>query len=216
MRRLSITFLLIFAIFSLGNLPVFSAVKGGIEYDIPIDYSNLSEDDLNIRARDYFHHAIQEKDGEITKNITNALVLYSILEKIEPEHTEYAVKLGILYDKIGKDRFARGQFARAIQVNHKNPKPYFYYGEFYYKRQRFRKALKYYKEAYNLGFNKNYDTLYKMGDIYEKLGDTRSALVYLKEAETQNPNPELTNKIKRIELNNTTNKEFYSKTRIRG
>ena len=46
MRRLSITFLLVFAIFSLGNLPVFSAVKGGIEYDIPIDYSNLSEDDL--------------------------------------------------------------------------------------------------------------------------------------------------------------------------
>ena len=132
MRRLSITFLLIFAFFLLGGLPVFSAVKGGIEYNIPVDYSNLSEDDLNIKARDFFHNALQAKDGDVTEDTTNALMLYSVLQNIKPEHTEYSVKLGILYDKIDKDRFAKGNFARAIQTNHLNPKPYFYYGEYYY------------------------------------------------------------------------------------
>ncbi len=216
MRRLSITFLLIFTTFSLGNLPVFSAVKGGIEYNIPVDYSNLSENDLNLRARDYFHNAMREGDGVVSENITNALMLYSVLQKMEPEHTEYPVKLGILYDKIDKDRYAKGQFARAMQVNHNNPKPYFYYGEFYYKRQSYRKALKYYKEAYRLGFDKDYDTLFKMGDIYEKLGDTQLALKLLDEAMAQNPNLELEAKIKRIKLMDEVNKEYYSDTRIRG
>ena len=216
MRRLSITILLIFSFFSLGNLPTFSAVKGSIEYNIPVDYSNLSEDDLNLKARDYFHNALQAKDGDLTEYTSKSLLLYSILQNMNPDHTEYSVKLGILYDKLGKDRQARGNFARAIQTNHLNPKPYFYYGEFYYRNQSYRKALKYYKDAYRLGFEKDYKTLYKMGDVYEKLGDTRSALKFLKEAQLQSNNPELENKIKRIENNDAINKEYYSDTRIRG
>ena len=55
-----------------------------------------------------------------------------------------------------------------------------------------------------------------MGDIYEKLGDTRSALKFLNEAQSQSTNPELENKIKRIQANDAINKEYYSDTRIRG
>lgn len=54
-----------------------------------------------------------------------------------------------------------------------------------------------------------------MGDIYEKLGDSRSALKYLYEAQKQSSNPDLENKIKRIEAQDSINKEFYSDTRIR-
>ena len=61
----------------------------------------------------------------------------------------------------------------------------------------------------------NYDLLYKMGDIYEKFGDTRSALKYLHEAARQNPNSGLDNKIKRVELSDSVNKEYYSDTRLR-
>ncbi len=216
MRRLSIIILLIFSV-SLWTLsPVFSAVKGGIEYNIPVDYSNLSEADLNLRARNFFYNARQAKDGETTEYTSNALLLYSILQNMNPEHTEYSIRLGILYEKIGKDRYAKGNFARAIQINHLNPSPYFYLGEFYYKKQSYRKALRYYRDAYKLGYDKNYDTLYKMGDIYEKLGDTRSALKFLNEAQSQSTNPELENKIKRIQANDAVNKEYYSDTRIRG
>ena len=63
---------------------------------------------------------------------------------------------------------------------------------------------------------KDYETLYKIGDIYQKFGDTRSALKYLNDALKQNPNPTLENKIKKIETEHAINKEFYSNTRIRG
>ena len=43
----------------------------------------------------------------------------------------------------------------------------------------------------------------------------KEALKYLNEATLQNPNSELENKIKRISTNDSTNKEFYSDTRIR-
>jgi len=55
-----------------------------------------------------------------------------------------------------------------------------------------------------------------MGDIYEKFGDTRSALKYLYDAQKQSANAELDAKIKRIELQDSINKEYYSDTRIRG
>ena len=82
MRQLSIIILLIFTFSISGFCPSFSAVTGKIEYDIPVDYSNLSETDLNIKARHYFYNALQAKDGEITEQTTNALMLYSILQNI--------------------------------------------------------------------------------------------------------------------------------------
>ena len=175
----------------------------------------MSETDLNFRARDYFIKILDEPDNKITENITNALFLYSVLQNLNPEHTEYSVKLGILYDKISKDRYAKSNYARAIQTNRQNPKPYFYYAEFYYKRENYRKALKYYNEAYKLGFDKNYSTLYKIADIYEKFGDTRSALKYFKEAQLIKENQDLLDKISKLEQNNTQNKEIYKNTRIR-
>ena len=54
-----------------------------------------------------------------------------------------------------------------------------------------------------------------MGDIYEKLGDSRSALKYLKDAEKQSSNPELSEKIKRVEAENAVNNEYNRNTRIR-
>ena len=216
MRQPSIILLLISLIITGTTLPTFSAVKGSIEYSIPIDYEKINEQQFEIKAREYFFNAEKLKDGNINEDMTNALNLYGILQKVNPEKIEYPIKLGILYDKIGKDRQAKGNFSKAIGLDNKNPLPYFYFGEFYYKRELYRKALKYYNEAYTRGFEKNYNLLDKMGDIYEKFGDTRSALKYLKEAQLQSNNPELENKIKRIETQDAINKEYYSDTRIRG
>ena len=148
--------------------------------------------------------------------MTNALMLYSVLQQVNPDKIEYPVKLGILYDKVGKDRQAKGNFSRAIGLDKTSPLPYYHFGDFYYKRELYRRALKYYNEAYKNGFETNYNLLYKMGDIYEKFGDTRSSLKYLYEAQKQSANPELDAKIKRIEAQDAINKEYYSDTRIRG
>ena len=216
MRQLSIIILLMSIILSGTILPAFSAVKGGVEYSIPIDYSKLNEHEVKEKADEYFYLAQKLKDGVVNDDMTNALTLYNVLQNIDPQNVDYSVKAGILYDKISKDRQAKGCFSRAIGIDSSKPSPYFYFGEFYYKRQMYRRALKYYKEAYKLGLKTSYDLLYRMGDIYEKFGDTHSALKYLQEASVQSPNPELTNKIKKIELLNQTNKEYYSDTRIRG
>lgn len=216
MRQVSIIILLIFTILLGTTMPTFSAVKGGIEYSIPTDYSKIDEQETELKARLYYHNAEMLKDGEINEDMTNALMLYTILQQINPNKLEYPVKLGILYDKIGKDRQAKGNFSRAIGLDNTNPLPYLYFGNFYYKRELYRRALKYYNEAYKRGFETNYNLLYNMGDIYEKFGDTRSALKYLHDAQKQSTNPELENKINKINTQDSINKEYYSDTRIRG
>lgn len=215
MRQHSILILLIALIISSYSLTA-AAVRGGIQYSIPIDYSKLSEKELDLKARDYFFNGLKDTDIKNSENITNALFLYTVLEKINPAKVEYYVKLGILYDRLEKDRHAKGNFCKAISINSTNPETYFYFGEFYYRRENYRKALIYYNKAYVNGFNHNYDTLYKIGDIYEIFGDSRSALKYYKEAYEQSPNKILQDKIKNMEEFDSTNREFYSDTRLRG
>ena len=210
MRQLSITFLLIFTSFLLFSGPSYSAIKGGINYTIPTDYSNLSEQELSVKADKYFYLAKRLEDKKTNEDMTNALMLYSVLQNMNPENLIYSVRLGILYDKLQMDRYAKGNLSRAIGINPKAPEPLFYLGEFYYKRTMYRQALKYYKRAYDNTTGINYDLSYRMGDIYEKLGDTKSALKYLNEAEIQSPNPELERKIERIKAMDSDNFKYYS------
>ena len=189
MRQLTTIFLLILGIFAIFIQPSFSAIKGGVKYSIPVYYNNLSETELQNKGKSYFYNAI--KSNELNEDMTQALNIYTILQNLNPQNIEYSIKLGRLYEKIGKDRYAKGNFSRAIVVDSSKPEPYFYFGEYYYNHQQYKKALKYYNQAYINGYSTNYDLLYKMGDIYEKLGDSRSALKYLKDAEKQSPNSKL-------------------------
>ncbi len=197
------------------SAPAFCALKGGLEYQIPIDYPKLSTEELENKAGFYYGLALKTSNGKVNDDMTSALNLYTILSSKNPENTFYKIRLGHLYDIIGKDRYAKGYFFQAIGTDSSQPEPYFRLGEFYYRRELYKKALNMYKEAYKRGYSGNYDTLYKIGDIYEKFGDTEAALKYLKLAAQKSPNSELDNKIKRVENANAINKEYYSDTRIR-
>lgn len=197
------------------SAPAFCALKGGLEYQIPIDYSKLSTEELENKAGFYYGLALKTSNGKVNDDMTSALNLYTILSSKNPENTFYKIRLGHLEDIIGKDRYAKGYFFQAIGTDSSQPEPYFRLGEFYYRRELYKKALNMYKEAYKRGYIGNYDTLYKIGDIYEKFGDTEAALKYLKLAAQKSPNSELDNKIKRVENANAINKEYYSDTRIR-
>ena len=213
MRQLTTIFLLILGIFAIFIQPSFSAIKGGVKYSIPVYYDNLSETELQNKGKSYFYNAM--KSNELNEDITQALNIYTILQNLNPQNIEYSIKLGRLYEKIGKDRYAKGNFSRAIVVDSSKPEPYFYFGEYYYNHQQYKKAMKYYNKAYINGYSTNYDLLYKMGDIYEKLGDSRSALKYLKDAEKQSPNSELSAKIKKVEAEDAVNSIYNRNTRIR-
>jgi tetratricopeptide (TPR) repeat protein len=188
--------------------------KGGIEYSIPIDYSKFSVPELEEKAKKYFYLAEQYPKGSLNENITLALNLYTILQNIDKENISYCLKLGKLYEWLGKDKYAKGNYARAISINEKNPEPYLYFGNYYYEKQLYRKALKYYGKSYSSGYENNYDVLYKLGDIFLKLGDTRAALKYLKLAEAQNPNEELSHKIQKVEAADSVNRVYNLNTRI--
>jgi tetratricopeptide (TPR) repeat protein len=210
MRRLS-RIILIFLLTTACFVPSYAAVKGGIEYSIPVDYSKLSEQELVIKANDYYTKAIKLNDGKVSPDITNALNLYGVLQNLNPEKISYCVRQGVLYDKIGMDKYAKGDFSKAIGINSSDPEPYFYFGEFYYKRALYRKALKYYYESYERGYSTNYDLLYKLGDVYEKIGDTKSALKYLEMAQSVGTSSDLEDKINRVKTQDLTNREYYSR-----
>ena len=85
MRHSSIIILLISVYVFSTTIPAFSAIKGKLEYYIPTDYSKINELEFEKRAREYFFLAEKLEDGLINEDITNALMLYSVLQKINPE-----------------------------------------------------------------------------------------------------------------------------------
>ena len=208
MRQFSTIILSIFLFFILTS-PAECAYKGVISYSIPIEYKNLSESELKEEADKYFNMVQQSSAGEFSAETTRALLAYSVLQHINPQNPEYSIKAGILYDKIQKDRQAKGCFSRAISISSGAFEPYFYMGEFYYKRGQYKQALKYYNKALENLITPNYDLYYKLGDIYEKFGDTKKALEYLNMAKSQNPNEELESKIRLIEAVDSANKLYY-------
>lgn len=212
MRHLIRIFLLTLLILTIYQ-PCMATIQGGIDYKISIDYSKLDEKELQQKADFYYSYAI--KTGNLDENMTSALTLYHILAHKNPENIYNLTKLGTLYDLIGKDRTAKLAFYDAIGINSQKGEPYFRLGNFYYRRELYKKALKMYKEAYQKEYSNHYETLYQIGDIYEKFGDTEAALKYLNLAKKINPNTELDNKILRVENTHKINNEYYSNTRIR-
>ena len=202
-----IRFLLIPLILCFTLLPSFSALRGGVDYKIPFDYTKLNQAELESKAEFYYISALNTK--ELNENMTYALNLYALLSDAYPENITYFLRLGKLYDVLGKDRYAKGQFYRAMNVNPSRPEPYFYLGDFYYEREQYRKALKFYLKAYDFGYSEHYQTLEKIGTIYQKFGDTENALYYLQCAVVLNPSDDLYARINNIKSADDINSEYY-------
>lgn len=209
MRQLSITFLFTILLFLVCCNSVYSAIKGGVEYSLPVEYSHLSENELASKANKYFYLAQKYEDNILSDEMTDALMLYSVLCNVNPKNATYPIKLGILYDKLGKDRYAKGNFSHAIKLGTANFSGYYYFAEFYYKREMYRHAIKYYNLAFINSNGEDYNTLYKLGDIYEKFGDTKKSLEFLQKAYQISPNPNLQSKITRIKNFDAVNKAYY-------
>ena len=169
--RQSVKFLLIIAIFSLLSSNAYGGLKGGVDYTIPIDYSEINQTELEGKAETYYQNAVKSKSTKLNSDITNALNLYGMLSGKYPENITYIIRLGKLYDMIGKDRYAKGNYSRAAGLEPQNPEPYFCLGNYYFKREQYRKALKMYKKASELGYSKNAENLEKLDILYRMLGE---------------------------------------------
>ena len=203
---------LISLFFILNTIPSFAKLETGIEYQIPIDYTKLDAFELREKADYYYNLATEKHSKIIDNNMTNALVLYTILTKKFPDDMLNFTRLGVLYDYCEQDTQAKRNFNRAISEDSTRPIVYYYYGNFFYKRSMFKKALKMYKDAYKKDFDSDYQTNYQIGDIYVKLGDTEASLKYLNKALEIDPNEELLEKISEVEQLHQINKVYYSNT----
>lgn len=201
--------LLILFILCIVQNPCKATIQGSLEYQLPIDYQKLNEKDLHTKAEHYYKHAQKPNCGIIDENTSLALLMYSTLSEMNHQNIIYSVMLGSLYDLCEKDRHARSCLDRALSIAPKRPEPYFYYGEFYYKRGFYKKALDMYKIAYGYGYSTHYETLYRIGDVAEKLGDTKTSLEFLRRAHLLKPCDELNNKILCVEKSDSANIEYY-------
>lgn len=179
---------------------VFAVQKGGVKYSETIDYSKLNKKAISAEAETLFNKYKNTADENEKRKILNSLLSnYIILGEIDKENPYYFAQIGFVYGKLEKNRLAKSNFFRCCSLNGNYPYGHYMFGEYYFDRQQYRKALNEYKKAYNSGYSNNYDNLYKMGIIYEKFGDYLYASKYFKQASIYKNSPELQAKIKLME-----------------
>lgn len=169
MRQL-IKFLFIFIAFMTVILPSDSALRGNLEYKIPIDYSQIDEEELQILGANYYDSSLNCTEGEINDDITYALNIYTILSNKNPENIIYALRLGKLYEIAGKDRHAKGNYFRAMGIDQSRPEPYYYLSEFFYKKEQYRRAYKMLLRAIEHGYSEHANAQNRLEELNKKLG----------------------------------------------
>lgn len=155
--------------------------------------------------------------AEKTKSPTNqkfylqeAMRYYFLLSQICPSSVEAQIGLGRVYDGMKQDRLAKKHFFNAFNLDNKNPKANYYFGNFYFARSDYINALNYYTIARRFGYIKSYYVNYKSGIIYEKLGDIDSAIRCYYIASKLNPgNKELKDKILLLDGLNYSHSQYY-------
>lgn len=178
----------------------FSVQQGGVQYVIPIDYSIIDEAALNNEAESLFSSYMAAEDEKQKKILLERMLSsYSILGNIDKGNPLYFTRLGIIFDKMGRDRYAKSNFCRATNLVPDYAYGFNCYGDFFFERSMYIKALREYMRAYNAGYQNNYDTLYQIGSVYEKLGDFTSAVGFYRKASAVKSSPELSEKIKNLE-----------------
>lgn len=142
--------------------------------------------------------------------LKEAMRYYFLLEQADKSSIEAQIGLGRVYDEMKFDRFAKEHFFNAYNFDNNDPKMNLYFANFYYKRNDFIMALRYYNRAYKYGYSKNYYLNYRIGQAYEKLADIENAKKFYKSASILNPqNVELNNKIRLLDELNYAQSQYY-------
>ena len=189
-------------------LPCFAVEKGSVKYeDNLMDYSVLDGQKILQEADSFF------EQYETTKNpnyLSTAMGKYYIVTKIYPIEIYPMVQLARTYDEKKLDKFAKEYFSICYDINKKDPYLNYYMGDFYYKRNDFKRALRYFKRAYDNGYSEYYDLNVKIATIYEKFADLLTAKYYYEKAFSLNQsNTNLKDKALQIESLNYYDSGYY-------
>lgn len=195
-------------------LPVFSIEKGSVKYeDNLMDYSILDGQKILTEADSFFERYETTRDP---KDLSTAMGKYYIVTKIYPVEIYPMVQLARTYDEKKLDRFAKQYFSICYDIDKKDPYLNYYMGDFYYKRNDFKRALRYFKRAYENGYGEYYDLNLKIATIYEKFADLLTAKYYYEKAfSLDQSNTNLKDKALQIESLNYENSGYYKDNSIR-
>lgn len=195
---------------------VFGVEFGSIHYNNAlIDYSKIDKDATLKLADFYFNKALNtENKEEKTTFLQKASGEYFILTQIDPKNLYPIVQMARVYDFENKNSFAKAYFFKALKIDKKNAATNYFFGEYYFTRDDYKRALYFYNTAFENGYRENFDVLMKMAVMYEKLGDLLRANQYYKKAFLINPNnTELPDKIRELESLKYKNTGYYNKRR---
>ena len=135
---------------------------------------------------------------------------YYLLTKIDYSQITPYIQLARIYDEKNNNRLAKEYFYKASNLDVNNPYANFYFGEFYFKRNDYKRALRYYNIAYNNGLNNRYDLNLRLATIYEKFADLVNAKKFYEVSYSMNPNNvELRQKIQSLNELNYDKSEYY-------
>ena len=191
---------------------------GTVHYDKSnnvIDYSQFNREQTLKFADLFFDRAIKSENEDFKKELLDEAVgQYFILSKIDPNDLHVLIQLGRIYDYKHKNNYAKGYFYQALEINKNYAPANYYFGDYYYSRKDYKKALYYYEIAFKNGYKENYDVLIKMATMYEKLGDLLRANQYYKKAFLiKRDKSEIADKIREMEDINYKNTGYYNKHR---
>ena len=206
MNKIKLCLLLLLILTANLSMKSFATNFASIEYDVPIDYSKIDKNALADQANLLYNHFEQITDEEYRKKYIQALLnRYSVLSVMDPSDPFYFTRLGILYNELGNDTLAMSNFFKATNLVPKYQYASFSFGNYYYKRGYYRKALYQYKLAAGIISPYSYQRFMKIGSIYEKLGNYKLALEAYKSAYQEQNGLELYNKILLLEDLNSKN-----------
>lgn len=185
---------------------------GAVKYNNTfIDYTKIDKESTLKLADFYFSNALKCNDEDEKKELLQkASGNYFILTQIEPENIYAIVQLARVYDLEKQDSFAKAYFFRALKINKKDPNTNYYFGEFFYTREEYTNAIRFYNIAFENGYKENDDVVLKLAIMYEKLGDLLRANMYYKKAYLANPSKQLASKIREIESIKYKNTGYYN------
>lgn len=187
--------------------------KGIDDENLFVDYSKFNIEKTKQAADDFFKRA-QDAQDETKKEefLKNAAAQYYILSNAETGNSYACIQLARVYDLQKNDKYAKAYFSRALNLNYKDIDANFYFGEFYFKRNNYKKALEYYQKSLLYGKEGDASIYKNIGQIYEKFGDSRRSEYYYKESIRLNPNNNALKEKTKIDLKgNNQNSEYYQR-----
>lgn len=203
--------LLLFLIINYTEIQSFAYPNGKIEYNyILFDYSKLNFQKIKNDADKNFEMFLNAKNETDKRNYLDlATSKYYILTKVDYSRIEPYIQLGRIYDYTNHPRLAKENFSKAINIEANNAFANFYFGEFYFKRRDYKRALKYYKVAYNNGFNNTYDINHRLAVIHEKFADLVNSKKYYEISNSIKPDSKIQEKIQLLNELNYDKSEYY-------